>query len=175
MRRLEYIPGQRVGSLTFVMHSYPHISPSRKSRAAIFECPCGKQFRSRIGQIKSGKTRSCGCFTGLTPYSERTATHHLTKHPVYVVWMAIKGRCGNPDRSDYPYYGGRGITISEEFRTNFKTFFDYVSELPKFADRERLKLTVDRIDNSGGYQRGNLRWATRKEQSANRRNTVHAS
>jgi hypothetical protein len=62
--------------------------------------------------------------------------------------------------------------MSKEFKNNFKAFFDYVVTLPNYENRETLKLTVDRINNKRGYQRGNLQWATRKQQANNRRNNV---
>jgi hypothetical protein len=59
--------------------------------------------------------------------------------------------------------------MSSEFKENFKLFFDHVSSLPNYENRERMKLTLDRVKNSSHYERGNLRWATRKEQANNTR------
>lgn len=174
MKRVEYKPGERVGALMYVRESAPHSSPSRTSRSAIFRCECGREFAAMVRSAVSGNTRSCGCFIGLTPRDERTAKHHLRQHPIYRIWCSIKTRCFNTKRADYRFYGGSGITLSAEFRDDFKTFFGYVSTLPGYENRERLGLTLDRIRNTGNYERGNLRWATRKQQANNRRNNVAA-
>ena len=85
------------------------------------------------------------------------------------LWSSIKTRCTNRARADYPSYGGRGIRVSHEFSDDFLAFYGYASGLPNYENRESLRLTLDRIDNNRSYERGNLRWATRKEQSHNRR------
>ena len=58
--------------------------------------------------------------------------------------------------------------MSDEFSNNFETWFNYVIKLPNYENRDRLKLTVDRVDNNKNYERGNLRWATRQQQTENR-------
>ncbi len=90
------------------------------------------------------------------------------KNPIYNIWLGIKTRCYNTNRADYKYYGGRGIKLADEF-ADFTAFFEYVSKLPRYENREKEKLTLDRADNSKSYERGNLRWASRKEQSNNQR------
>lgn len=167
MKRIEYTSGQRLGSLVFLRESEP-----KEGRRALFKCLCGKNFKTSIRSATSGNTKSCGCFTGLTPRKDRKATHCLRYHPIYRVWCSIKTRCYNPKRTDYPYYGGSGIRMSKEFRSDFQSFFSYVTKLPRYEQREESKLTLDRVKNSGNYQRGNLRWSTRKEQANNRRNNV---
>jgi hypothetical protein len=81
----------------------------------------------------------------------------------------MKTRCYNKKRADYKYYGGRGITVSEEFRSDFLVWFNYVTSLPNYENREKLNLTIDRVDNNKNYERGNLRWATKKQQVKNSR------
>ena len=96
-------------------------------------------------------------------------THGFSNHPLFHTWNGIIRRCNNPETINYKDYGGRGIKISQEFLFSFESFADYVSSLPRYKDKERLKLSMDRIDNDGNYERGNLRWATQKEQNSNRR------
>lgn len=172
MKCIKYSRGELVNGIEFICDDTPHLSPSRTSRCAVFKCKCGKEFRAVIRNITSGNTKSCGCFIGLTPINRRAAKHNLSKHPIYVLWQSIKKRCSNENRREYKYYGGRGITISKEFCENFQPFFDYVTSLEKYNDRVRLSLTLDRIDNDGNYERGNLRWATWKEQANNKSNNI---
>lgn len=86
-------------------------------------------------------------------------------------WFAIRGRCDDPTNRNYGNYGGRGIKLSEEFH-NPIAFIDYMRSVggadAAFADG----LEIDRIDNGKGYERGNLRWATRSEQDLNKRNNL---
>ena len=74
----------------------------------------------------------------------------------------MKHRCLNPNGTDYHRYGGRGITICEEWIDNFQAFYDYIGDRPSSLH------SVDRIDNSGNYEPGNIRWATPTQQANNK-------
>lgn len=167
MKSIIYTTGQIINGLIFVKEVAPLISPSRKSRMALFQCHCGRKFEALIRSVITGNTKSCGCW-GAKSRSIRFKKHGLREHDVYRTWCGIKTRCYNKNRIDYKYYGAVGIALSEEFH-DFKMFFDYVASLPLYEKRKELKLTIDRIDVLKNYERGNLRWATRKEQSLNQR------
>ena len=93
--------------------------------------------------------------------------HGLTHDPIYKIWSGAKNRCSNPNNVSYKNYGGRGIKMSKEFLDPV-TFVEYVKKLKDFSLRKEKKLTLDRIDNNKGYERGNLRWATKTMQSLNK-------
>lgn len=93
----------------------------------------------------------------------------LTKklHPVeYVCWQNIKKRCLNPNHEDYKAYGGRGISICEEWRLSFARFFQDVGARPSPG------MSIDRIDNNRGYELGNVHWVTSKQNARNRRDNI---
>lgn len=85
--------------------------------------------------------------------------------PEYRAWKAMIERCENPNSKPYPDYGGRGIRVHSTFRTSFLAF------LAEIGHRPSKEHSLDRIDNSKGYEPGNVRWATRREQNRNNRRT----
>jgi len=167
MKRIEYNKGESINGLIFIKDSGYLISKSRKTRKAVFLCKCGEYFETTINSVVSENTKSCGCF-GKKSRSDRFKKHGLRFDPIYKIWCGIKTRCYNKNRIDYKYYGALGIGLSEEF-LNFKSFYDHVTSLPLYEKRQSEKLTIDRIDVCKNYEKNNLRWATRKEQSLNQR------
>lgn len=119
-----------------------------------------------VTNLKQGLSVSCGC----ARLVHGMAMKNGNRHPLYHIWNGIVSRCENESYSNYHNYGGRGISLSEDFR-NPATFFEYISSLPEFEDREARSLQLDRIDNNRGYEKGNLRWVTAKENNSNKRTT----
>src|SRR3954468_10898783 len=83
--------------------------------------------------------------------------------PEYQAWLRMKKRCFNPRSKDYADYGGRGITVCDEWKDDFAAFMAHIGPRPSPVH------SVDRIRNSEGYRPGNVKWSTRTEQSRNRR------
>lgn len=93
--------------------------------------------------------------------------HGCSKERLYKVWKTIKQRCCNTNNKNYPNYGGRGIYLANEWLNDYEAFKNYV--LNNLGDYDSSNLTLDRIDNDGGYCPGNLRLTTRKVQRINQR------
>ena len=90
-------------------------------------------------------------------------THGMTGTPEYRAWKDMLGRCRNSRHRQYPNYGGRGIRVCDEWLHDFVAFYNHVGPRPS------ARHSIDRIDNDGNYEPGNVRWATRKMQNANMR------
>lgn len=158
------ITGQRFGRLTAI----GPVGKNKKGVVWLCRCDCGNTVTPLTNHLASGNTKSCGCLQKEIAV-RRNTTHGMTKHPIHQIWISIIQRCANPKDRSYANYGGRGIAICDEWRHNFKTFHDYVSQLSHCGEEG---YTLDRINNSLGYSPGNLRFATRVEQNRNQRKNV---
>ena len=92
---------------------------------------------------------------------------------LYYIWSSMKKRCFNENEPSYLQYGGRGISVCNEWKENFKAFHDWALENGYDENSERGECTIDRIDVNGDYEPSNCRWVSMKEQSRNRRNTIY--
>lgn len=146
-------------------------------RLASCRCKCGTLVRVRRCQWAAGIKRSCGCvnYCGvhLKKHGGCSADSSRLMRQLHTRWQDIKKRCTNPKIKSYPDYGGRGIKISDKW-LDFLTFYSDIVALPEMAGLEEIppELSIDRIDNNGHYEPGNVRLATRAEQSRNTRNNV---
>lgn len=132
------------------------------------QCDCGNTPIIGTRALRAKTTFSCGCYHREW-MSQQHTTHGYGQHPLYQTWHTIIRRCTWPNYKGYPSYGGRGITICDEWRDDVTAFCDHVSRLPHYGKKG---YTLDRIDNSLGYFPGNLRFATASEQSRNRRTST---
>jgi hypothetical protein len=121
-------------------------------------CDCGKTSIIVGGDLRSGKTNSCGCRAGWR--------HGFSGTKIYQCYWNMRCRCLDPKNKEYKNYGGRGITICDRWLNDAANFCNDI--LAELGERP-LGMSLDRIDNDGNYEPGNVRWATPEQQGLNRR------
>lgn len=150
--------GKKYGRLTVLL-----MGARSKGKTTWFcRCECGnhKIVPGERLRNKSGRVRSCGCLRkGINK------THGMTNSPEWAAWHSMRDRCHNPNAQSFHHCGGRGIEVCERWRNSFENFYADVGPKPS------VKLTLDRIDNTKGYEPNNVRWATWEQQENNRRNS----
>lgn len=163
--KINDLTGKIFGYLTVIERGKDRTFPSGQTQTTWrCRCKCGKELEVIARNLTTGNTKSCGC------YAKEFRTHHDkwgTK--IYKCWDNMKSRCLNPHATGFENWGGRGITIYKEWITSFDAFYNYVSKLPHFGENG---YSLDRINNNGNYEPGNLRWATKREQTLNSRNCL---
>ncbi len=124
------------------------------------QCDCGNTCTPHASNVRRGYTRTCGCRNGQCQYQ----THGGSKLPEYDIWREMKQRCLNPNNANYALYGGRGIQIDPRWIKSFRAFIQDVRRRPTKGH------SLERRDNHGHYEPGNIYWATQSQQARNRRN-----
>lgn len=129
------------------------------------QCSCGRTHEVASVCLRDGRSRSCGCLKRIAGFIFRTFASER------ISWAAMLSRCQNTSHKNYAKYGGRGITVCERWSGNhgFLAFLGDMGQKPTPAH------TIDRRDNTKGYEPDNCRWATPKEQAANRCNNTVAT
>lgn len=126
--------------------------------AWLCKCECGNESIVCGQSLRRGATTSCGC-VGEENKKIRATTHGKTRTPSHITWTNMLQRCQDPNKSNYRYYGGRGIKVCDRW-LDFENFYEDMGDRPK--DK-----TLDRKDNDGDYSPENCKWSTKKEQSLN--------
>ena len=149
--------GERYGRWTIIKA----VPSYKKVRRFQCKCDCGTIRDVNITTIVHGKSKSCGCSN-----KERAKylnyKNGLYKTRLHCIWQNMTQRCYNPKREEYSRYGGKGISICEEWHHDFKSFYDWSID-NGYADN----LSIDRINGSGNYEPSNCRWATISQQNCN--------
>lgn len=156
---MDNIIGKKFGRLTVL--DFLH---KRKSGhgTLLCICDCGKQTKTvTTYRIISGHTQSCGCMQK-EAISKMASTHKMSNTSVYNSWLSMRERCNNKNTICWSNYGGRGISICKEWNESFEKFME------DFGHTFKEGLQIDRINNDGNYELGNVRWVTPKQNSRNR-------
>ena len=156
MGQIKNLIGNKYGSLTVV-----EMRKERGKHNEVFwicQCDCGSLIEVRANSLQQGKTTSCGCSRKI---------HGMNNTRIHRIWNGMKNRCNNPKRKDYHKYGGRGISVCDEWN-EFVPFLEW-AELNGYTE----ELTLERIDVNGNYEPDNCTWVTPIEQANNKTNTPH--
>jgi hypothetical protein len=145
--------GQQFNSLTVIGPAFG------RQKRLVTRCVCGNIRVTHWDSLRTGKTVSCGCMR------RGPLTHGMTKTSEYTSWRAMCERCLNPNSKYYRWYGAEGVSIFEDWvgSGGFEIWLAHIGKKPS------PELTQDRIDHTGNYEPGKVRWATRLEQSHNQR------
>lgn len=158
MPRFIDLTGKRFGRLTVIERAETKGGKTRWKS----QCDCGKITYTISHRLLSGQTQSCGCMRDLG------IKHGMTNTRLFKIWEGMKSRCLNPNKKCYDRYGGRGISVCQEWQKSFESFRDWSLE-----NGYTEGLTIDRIDVNGDYCPENCKWSTPCEQALNKRNTIY--
>lgn len=171
MGKFKDLIGQRFGRLTVI-----RLADNKKHGriAWLCQCDCGQLVEALSDSLMSGNTKSCGCLQKekaresgrktIWRAIEKNIKHGDAKQPqsvqLYFIWRGLKCRCYNKNNPAYKYYGGRGILINSEWKTNYLAFKAW-----SLANGYEEGLSIDRIDSNGDYCPENCQWIGRSENS----------
>ena len=170
MGNIKDLTGMKFNKLTVIALGKNPLSNNRRGAFWKCICECGGTITVRTDMLQSGNTSSCGCS------KKQQDAVNLTKHfrhmeahtRLYNEWSGIKARCNNPNNHSYERYGGRGIFICDEWNLLYENFRDWA-----LSKGYKKGLTIDRIDNNGGYEPNNCKWTDNKTQCRNRRSNMY--
>lgn len=160
--------GRVFGRLTVLKQVEDHIQPSGQHQAQwLCECNCSERNKIKVigSNLKRGNTNSCGCIYKETRQVINKTHGDSQRERLYTIWANMKSRCFNKNNKDYEVYGGRGITICEEWKEDYVAFKEWA-----LSNGYNNNLTIDRINVDKNYSPSNCRWVDMVTQENNRTN-----
>lgn len=159
-KKVPNLIGKTFGFLTVIRKS-EHTNKYRRT-FWVCKCICGKEHTVVHGNLMSGSTKSCGCKTKEL-HNQKIVKHGMSYTVEYTAWWMMQSRCYNKKDIGYKHYGAKGITVHEEWRGpgGFEKWFNHIGPRPG------AYYSQDRVDNTKGYEPGNVKWSTTLEQNRN--------
>ena len=151
--------GQKYGRLTVI----EIIKPKKGLTKWRCKCDCGNEYIGIGKYIKYGNIKSCGCI------AKELQENAIVYKRIYKVFRGMIERCYNPKNKNFKNYGGRGITICEEWKKDPRKFIDWAYKNGYNEKAKKWECTIDRIDVNGNYEPNNCRWVDMKIQAKNKR------
>lgn len=148
--------GDRYGSRTQIGPSFLLPTSDHRVRHAVFGCACGRVSVVRLSLLRQGRSHTCRQCMEQTLVDSKTK-HGMCEAPEYKVWRGMIGRCTHQSHPAYDRYGGRGIDVCKAWRESFAEFYKDVGSRPG------PRYELDRIDNDGHYEPGNVQWLRQDE------------
>lgn len=156
-----------------------------KDRHCLWEClcECGNKTKVRTDKLRNGEVKSCGCYKvemaveRILGYnheklknepSEEEIRNRRQRKRIYNIYRKMIERCYNEKNGHYRYYGLKRITVCDDWRKSFESFYKWAMN-----NNYQDGLSIDRVDVFGNYEPSNCRWTTMKEQANNKRKTVY--
>lgn len=153
--------GQTFNALTAVKL----IGRRNKHTVYLCKCKCGKETEVLSNNLRRGHTKSCGCESekNKAKFVESSTSHGLSNHPLFESWIGMRNRCYYKKHNRYKNYGGKGITVCDEWKDNFQAFYDWA-----IKNGWEKGLSIDRKKNYLNYCPENCKFSTTGEQNRNR-------
>lgn len=166
MKRLDDLTGQRFGKLVVIERVWRKGATHWRCK-----CDCGNETAVVNSHLVSGYTKSCGCLRVEFCKSDkinRTYIDGRIHERLYRIYYGMLERCINPQSITYPNYGGREISVCDEWKNSYESFRTWA-----YQNGYKKNLTIDRINVNGNYEPSNCRWTNMETQNYNKRNTVY--
>lgn len=139
--------------------------PSTSMRKYLCLCDCGNEIQALHANLMRGATKSCGCWK-VESAGRQFLKHGMSKSSEYRIYVGMKQRCYRETYIEFYLYGGNGIKVCDRWLHSFENFYADMGNRPSPLH------SIDRIDSMLGYSKENCRWATKREQTINRKNSI---
>ena len=171
VKSIRDLTGQRFGKLIALE---PIGQDKHKNVIWLCRCDCGRTHEVVSRALVNGSTKSCGCYERGKFRNKQNVEHHGgSDERLYRVWGGMLNRCYDKNRSEYPNYGGRGITVCEEWKESYAEFRRWALANGYDPELPGSECSIDRIDVNAGYCPANCRWVPMDEQLRNTQTTIH--